>query len=92
MSLEYLRSFRVLEVAVFDYVVSLAAFAVIFNVFGIEHKSKNYLLMVPVSILVHVLIGQETTMTKGVFSPEFNIFKMNLAVTLALICYLNLKK
>jgi len=72
-TIEYLRSFKILNYAIFDFVLSFVGvylFAPIlsklFAVFGIKITRKSWLfLTVPASIPIHYLVGSITPMTEN---------------------------
>lgn len=92
MDIDYLRSFRVSEIAMFDLVMSYIGLAIIIQIFGLEHSTRNYLLVLPISIIAHLLIGQKTTMTTMLFNNELNVFKIYFVFVLCMVWYLTNSK
>lgn len=78
ITIEYLRQFRIGEYAVFDLVISFLGIYLlspllskIFLKFGIEIPKRNWLfLTLPIGILVHLLTGTTTIMTKDFMDPH----------------------
>ncbi len=72
ITIEYLRQFRIGEYAVFDIVISFLGIYLLspllsklFLKFRIEIPKRNWLfLTLPIGILVHLLTGNMTLMTK----------------------------
>lgn len=75
-TITYLRSFRIFDVAMFDYIASIIGFYIIFRIFKIEHSLTNYLSIVPIAIISHVLVNQETVLNKNLFNNEVNGYKI----------------
>lgn len=75
MTIEYLRSFRIGEYAVFDLTIAfLGIFLVspilskLFLYLHLDIPKKNWLfLTLPLSILIHLLVGQNTKMVQNFF-------------------------
>lgn len=75
ITLEYLRSFRFAGYAIFDLVVSFLGIYLIapllsklFLKLRIRISRKSWLLLtLPLSIIIHLLIGTKTQMTKDFF-------------------------
>jgi len=80
-SIEHLRSFRIYQIAIFDVAISYLAIYLLsplliklFRIININTNRSNWLwLMFPISIIVHLLIGQETTLTKIILEPTDNL-------------------
>jgi len=72
ITIEFLRSYKLLDYAIFDFVVSFLGVYLLspiltklFLLFKIKVSRKSWLLLtIPVSILVHYLVGNITPMTK----------------------------
>ena len=77
-NIEYLRSFRVGEYAIFDFVVSFLGVYILspllvklFLIFKISTSKKVWLyLTLPIGILAHLLSGQMTKMTEDFLNPS----------------------
>ena len=95
-TIEYLRSFKILNYAVFDFVLSFAGvylFAPIlsklFAVFGIKITRKSWLfLTVPVSIPIHYMVGSITPMTENFLNVNDHYL---LKIGIIVLTYLGLK-
>ena len=72
-SLENLRKFKIFDFAVIDFVVAFAAMYLLapllsklFLKIGLDIPKQNWLyLTIPISILIHILVGNITPMTKN---------------------------
>ena len=79
-TLEFLRSFRIFEMAIFDLVVSylgiwlLSPFLIkLFKRFRLKTTKTQWLwLVLPLSIIIHLAVGQETALTRMIFDPYGN--------------------
>lgn len=80
MNITYLRSFRLYQVAMFDYIASVVFFAIIFKLFGISNSLRNYLMIVPIAIISHELVGQKSTINTNLFNEEINGYKIFVLV------------
>jgi len=87
MNLEYLRSFRILEVAMFDYVMSYIGMAIIIQILGLEHKVLYYMMVMPIAVLAHYIIGQDTTIMKALRSEDINLTKVYFIFLICAILY-----
>ncbi len=75
INLEYLRQFRIGGYAIFDLTLSFIGMfflspllSKIFSLFRIIIPKKNWLILtLPISIVVHLLVGNITLMTKNFF-------------------------
>ena len=73
-NIEYLRSFRVHDFAVFDFAASFVAMYLIGKHFN---KPEAFLYAtVPLSVLVHYLTGRKTPLTQMVVGPGFYLVKI----------------
>jgi len=95
VTIEYLRSFRIGGYALFDLGVSLLGIwllspllSKLFRLFGIEIPKKNWLLLtLPMSVIIHLLVGNWTQMTRDAFDPQGHFgIKLVLIVLLWLGC------
>ena len=85
--LEFLRSFRIGPFAIFDFTVSYLGFYIlspiiikIFNFLGITITRANIMwLVLPISILTHILVGTYTPLTK-MFLETGNYFILKLVI------------
>ncbi len=92
-TIELLRQFRIGEYAIFDFVVSFAGIFLItpwmtklFRKVGIEIPTRSWMLLtLPMSILIHLLVGNITPMTKNFFDAnDHYLFKaLILGLTIA---------
>lgn len=89
LSVEYLRSFRVFNVAMFDYIASILAFSLIFYLTGIQHTLRNYLLIIPLAIIAHVIVGQESTINTNLMNNDLNGYKIFVISSIILIIILS---
>ena len=64
-----LRSFRINNFAVFDFAASYLSMYILAVVFGLNVK-KALLSVIPMSLLIHTIIGLETELTKAVFKSK----------------------
>lgn len=79
-NLDFLRSFRIFEMAIFDLVLSylgiwlLSPFLIkTFKKFNIKITRIQWLwLVLPLSIIIHLAVGQETALTRMIFDPYGN--------------------
>jgi len=77
-SLEFLRSFRVYKIAVFDLILSYFGIYLLsplliklFKKLNIKTSKTQLLwLTLPLSIVIHLLVGQETPLTKMVLDQH----------------------
>ena len=73
MNIETLRQYKLFGYAIFDLVVSFVGIYLLapllsrfFRIFNLEIPKQNWLyLTLPISILVHLLVGNITPMTKN---------------------------
>ena len=78
MTLEYLRSFRIFEYAIFDLAVSFLGILLLsplltklFLKININIPTSSWLyLTLPLSILIHMLVGNYTKMTQNFLDPS----------------------
>jgi hypothetical protein len=90
LTVEYLRSFRVFNIAMFDYIASILAFSLIFYLTGIQHSLRNYLLIIPIAIIAHLLVGQESTINTNLMNNELNGYKIFVISSIFFIIALSL--
>lgn len=91
-NLEYLRSFRIIDIAIFDVVVSYIGVYLVspllirfFRKFKINTTKQTWLwLMFPISVVVHLLVGQQTTLVKMILDPS-NYFAIKLIILFMII-------
>lgn len=93
ITLEFLRSYKIFGFAIFDLTVSylgiylLALFlSKIFLLIRLDIPRSSWLYFtLPLSILVHILVGQYTPMTKEILDPSGHYFlKVFLLILLIL--------
>lgn len=78
ITIEYLRSFHIGPYAIFDFVVSFLGvyllspiLSKLFLKIGLKLSAHNLLLLtVPASILIHLLVGKITPMTRDFLNPD----------------------
>lgn len=78
LSIEYLRQFRLGEYALFDFTIAFLGMALlspllsgIFRKIRVDIPKQNWLyLALPIGILVHLLVGRITPMTKNFLDPH----------------------
>jgi len=100
MNIEDLRQFKVLDYAVFDFVVSFLGvyllsplLSKIFSVFKIKVSRKSWLLLtLPVSILIHYLVQNLTPMTKDFLDLNNNYLLKIVILTLLFLGLKDIKK
>lgn len=96
MNIEWLRSFRLDEYAIFDITVSFLGMLVLspllsylFKKIKINIPKKNWLyLTLPIGILVHILVGQNTKMVVNFLDPNSHYVLKGL---LLILFYLGIK-
>jgi hypothetical protein len=80
LSLEYLRSFRIAKIAMFDLVLTFVAAAILNALFfGIVSKRGlilYYASIIPFGIFVHLIFKQKTALNNQLFSNELNTHKL----------------
>lgn len=82
MSIDNLRQYRIADYAVFDLVVSFVGIYLLsplltrlFRKFGWEVPRLSWIYFtLPIGILVHLLIGTKTLMTKNFMDPGGQVF------------------
>lgn len=100
ISIKYIRQFRIGGYAIFDLVfVYFGMYLLsplltrIFQKIGIDIPHKNWLyLALPIGILVHVLIGQITPMTKNFFNLNDNLILKIIIVLMVIMGLRGIKK
>lgn len=78
----FLRSFKILEFSVFDFVGSYLVVFLLLSITGIKHNIKYYQLVVPVSLVAHILSGTNTKLTTLITNGELNWAKFFLVINL----------
>jgi hypothetical protein len=76
MILQYLRSFRVFNISIFDYVGTYVTAFTMFNYFGITHSLVNYMYVELSGHVFHILFNQQTTLIKLLLLPGLNYYKI----------------
>jgi len=92
ITLEYLRSFRIYNIAIFDLVMSYIGIYLlspllikIFNIFKIKTNKSFWLWQtLPLSIIIHILVGQQTELTRMILNPQ-SYYLVKLIVILMVI-------
>lgn len=64
-----LRSYKIMSFAAFDFIVSYISMYLIGKYFKLD-TTKMMLAVVPLSLIIHTMIGLETPLTRSVFSPK----------------------
>ena len=91
--LEYLRSFRILDYAIFDLIVSFwgvyllsPTLTKLFLKIWLEIKRKNWMFLVlPIGIIFHLIFGNITPMTRDFLNiNDFYLLKILLLALLFL--------
>lgn len=84
----YLRKYRLFGVTLFDF---LGSFLVVFILSCVlKIKKIIYLLIIPVSILIHLLFNIKTTLTTKISEPDFNLYKLGVFINVIALIYENL--
>jgi hypothetical protein len=78
----FLRSFKISGFSIFDFAGSYLVVFLLLSITGIKHNIKYYQLVVPVSLVAHILSGTPTMLTKLVTNGELNISKILLMINL----------
>lgn len=88
---DYLRrTYRVLDLSMFDYIGSYIVIFIILTVFNIPYNPKYYTVMLPVAVVAHIATGQKTTFTKNITNSEINSSKIWLIIVIFLTIYYHL--
>jgi hypothetical protein len=69
VSIEYLRSFKIFSIAIFDLVSSYIVMYILGTFFNLNVK-KLMLAVIPLSLIIHKVIGLDTQLIKSVYSPK----------------------
>lgn len=96
MNIEWLRAFRLDEYAIFDITVSFLGMLILspllsylFKKIKIKILRKSWLyLTLPIGILVHILVGQNTKMVVNFLDPNSHYV---LKILILLLLYLGAK-
>jgi hypothetical protein len=99
-TIETLRSFRVGGYAVFDFGVSFLVMALLgpllsnlIKRFGIMVPVKNWIfLTLPLSIVIHLLVGNHTLMTKNIIDPNGHFILKAIILLLTLLSFWGIRK
>ncbi len=87
MSLDKLRSFRIGQFAVFDFVVSYVAMWLLAPYLRISRVSA-LLIMIPLSVVVHKFIGRVTPLTQMVMGAgHMSVKLLTLFMLVAAVYY-----
>lgn len=100
ISLEYLRQFRIGSYAIFDLSAAFLGIYLLspllsnmFRKIHIDIPKRNWMILtLPMSILVHVLIGNNTQMTKDFLDTEGHILIKIVILTLFVVGMMGIKK
>lgn len=98
--LDFLRQFRLGDLALFDFAVAfLGMFLMapllsgIFRRMGLEIPKRNWLyLTLPIGLIVHMLIGRITPMTKLFLNPSGHYFLKAVILGLFILGLRGIKK
>lgn len=82
------RTFRVMDVSMFDYIGSYIAIYIILYVTNTPQKLIYYVAILPVAVIVHIIFGQRTVLTKEITNNNVNISKIYLIFLIVLWVYL----
>jgi hypothetical protein len=99
-TITYLRQFRIINYAIFDLVVSFIGIYLLapgltklFKKINIDIPKTNWLyLTLPIGILVHILVGTVTPMTKNFLDTNSNYLLKILILVLLILGLRNIKK
>lgn len=97
MTIEYLRSFKLFNYALFDLVLTFVGVLLlapllskIFAKLGLKISTKSWLLLsVPLSIPIHMLFGTYTPMVNNFLNPDGEYL---LKAIIILLTYLGVKE
>ena len=97
ITIEFLRHYRIGGLAIFDFVVAYGGFLLlspiitkIFQKIGVHMTWVNIMwLVLPLSIVAHVLIGKHTPLTKMFLNPSDYYF---LKISIVFMVYMGLRK
>lgn len=92
-TIDYLRQFRIGEYAIFDLVLSFVGIYLlspllsrIFRKFKIEITKQSWLLLtLPISVIVHLLTGNLTQMTRNFIDPNGHYILKFLIIVLSVL-------
>ncbi len=95
-NIEFLRSFKLIDYAIFDFVASFLGIYLLspiltklFSIIKLKVTRKSWLLLtIPVSILVHYLVGNITPMTEDFLNLNAHYFLKGIII---LMTYLGIK-
>lgn len=95
-SIEYFRSFRVFGYAIFDFALSFLGVYLLsplltwlFLKIGLKITRKNWLLLtVPVSIVIHFMVGNITPLTEQFMNPHGDYV---VKIVIVILTYMGLK-
>jgi len=99
-SIEYLRQFRLGGYALFDFTLAfLGAILVapilswLFKKIGILIPKKNWvILMLPISVLVHILVGKITPLTEYFLDPNGHYLVKLIVLICCVLGGMNIKR
>lgn len=91
MTLEELRSHRIMGIAIFDLASTFIAAYLLDHFFKLSayvpckknQKLVYYSSLIPLGVLVHVLFGKQTFLNSQLFNTDLNIYK----VVVLLLCF-----
>ncbi len=99
-TITYLRQLRLGEYALFDFTLSVVGMAILapflsktFRKFGYEVPKWNWVwLTLPISIVTHLMIGQQTGLVKNFFDPQGHLVEKIVVVACLIVGLRNIKK
>jgi hypothetical protein len=96
MIITYLRTFRIGQFSIFDFAISYIAvyflapyLSKLFALIGVHVNREQWLwLTLPVSVLIHILIGKYTPFTKMVLDPTGGWIAKLVVIIMLLMVYI----
>lgn len=84
------RTYRVLDLSMFDYIGSYIVIFLILTIFKIPFNPKYYTAMLPSAVIAHLATGQKTTFTNNITNSEINTSKIWLVIVIFMTIYYHL--
>lgn len=78
-TIDYLRSFRVMNYAVFDFIASFIGMFILAKIFKLNMK-KSMLLTIPLSVVSHILVDNITPLTKQTIGEGNYLVKLIMII------------
>lgn len=82
------RTFRVMDISMFDYIGSYLIIFIVLYLSGTPQKAIYYISILPVAVVFHIIFGQRTTVTKEITNGNMNFSKIYLIFLIVLWVYL----